>query len=89
MDHDHENGLIRREGLISKFKTSLDGKQIITMNIFTNISRSKGNQVIEIAQLIDYNMMNIFLEKSYKKYSGEANPRSKLNRSLDQQSEMI
>ena len=39
-------------------------------------------------------MRNIFLEKSYTKYGGEASPRpfyekSKLSVSLDQQSEML
>ena len=31
-----------------------------------NISRSKGNQAMKFGQLIEYNMINIFLEKSYK-----------------------
>ena len=30
-----------------------------------NISRSKGNQPVNFRQLIEYNMRNIFLEKSY------------------------
>ena len=37
------------------------------MRIFTNISRSKGNQAITFGQLIEYTKRNIFLEKSYKK----------------------
>ena len=45
-------------------------------------------------ELIEYNLRNIFLEKSYTKYGGEASPRpffkkSKLIKSLDQQSEML
>ena len=32
-------------------------------------------------QLIDYNMRNIFLEKSYTKFSGEARPRPFYKRS--------
>ena len=47
----------------------------------------------EIGQLIEYNMKNIFLGKSYIKCGGEASPRtsyklSKLSKSVDQQSEM-
>ena len=58
-----------------------------------NISRSKGNQTMKFGQLIEYNMRNIFLEKSHTKCGGEASPRpfhitSKLSISPDQQSEM-
>ena len=54
-----------------------------------NISRSKSNPTITFGQLIEYNMRNIFLEKSYTKYGGETIPRllskkSKLSISLDQ-----
>ena len=64
------------------------------MHILLNISRSKGNQTIKFDQLIDYDMRNIFLEKSYAKYGGKASLRlfdikSKLIISLEQQSEMI
>ena len=59
------------------------------MHIFPDISRSKGNQTIKFGQLIEYNMRNIFLEKSYTKCGGETIPRpfskkSKLSLSLDQ-----
>ena len=37
----------------------------------TNISRSKGNQAMKFGQLIEYNLRNIFLEKSYTKCGGE------------------
>ena len=43
--------------------TSQAGRQIRTMYILPNILRSKGNQVMKISQLIEYNMKNIFLEK--------------------------
>ena len=64
------------------------GSQTIATHILTNILRSKGNQTIKFSQVIEYNMRNIFLEKSYKKYSGETIPRpfsknSKLTISLD------
>ena len=65
------------------------GKQTIAMHLLPNISRSKGNQTMKYGQLIEYNMRNIFLEKSYTRCGGETIPRpfskkSKLNTSLDQ-----
>ena len=38
--------------------------------MFSNISRSKGNQEMKFGPLIEYNMRNIFVEKSYTKYAG-------------------
>ena len=54
-----------------------------------NISRSEGNQGTEFDQLTEYNIRNIFLEKSYTKYGGKTIPRpfsekSKLSKCLDQ-----
>ena len=49
-------------------------KQTTAIHILPNISRSKGNQTMKFGQLKEYNMRNIFLEKSYKKYGGEAIP---------------
>ena len=40
-----------------------------------NISRIRGNQTMKFGQLIEYNMRNIFLEKSYAKCRREAIPR--------------
>ena len=51
------------------------GQQITTTLTLSNFSRSKDNQAIRFGQLIEYNMRNNFLEKSYTKYSGEASPR--------------
>ena len=45
----------------SKFMTSQTGKQIITIHILPNISRSKANQATKFGQLIEYNMRNVFL----------------------------
>ena len=45
------------------------------MHILPNISRSKDNQAMKFGQLIEYNMKNIFLEKSYTKCGGETIPR--------------
>ena len=36
---------------------------------------SKGNQIMKFGQLIEYNMRNIFIEKSYIKCGGETIPR--------------
>ena len=69
--------------------TTQTGKQTIAIRILTNISRSKGNQAIKFGQFIEYNMRNIFLEKSHTKCDGDTIPRlfskiSKLSMSLDQ-----
>ena len=55
--------------------TSLTEQQIITIHILSNISRGKGNYTIKLGQLIEYNMWNNFLEKSYTKCGGDAIPR--------------
>ena len=47
--------------------TSQSGKQTISTNILSNISRSKDNQTMKLSQLIEYNMMDIFYEKSNTK----------------------
>ena len=53
------------------------------------MSREKGNQTMKFGQLIEYNMRNIFVEKSYTKCARETIPRplskkSKLSISLNQ-----
>ena len=63
-------------------------KQTIGIHILANISRSKGNQTMKLCQLIEYNMINIFLKKSPTKCGGETIPRffykkSNLNISLN------
>ena len=55
--------------------TSQPGEQTIAIRILPNISRSKGNQAMKFGQLIEYNMRNIFVEKSYTKCAGETIPR--------------
>ena len=55
---------------------------------------SKVNQIMKYGHLIEYNLTNMFLQKSYIKCGGETNPRtfskkSKLHTSLDQQSEIV
>ena len=89
-----QNNLIRKIRLISNFMTSQPGQQTIIIHVFTNILGSKGNQTMKFGNLIEYNMRNVFLEKSYTKYGGETSPRlfsgkSKLTISLDQQSKVL
>ena len=47
----------------------------LVIHILPNISRSKGDQTMKFGQLIEYNMGNIFLEKSCTKYGGKTSPR--------------
>ena len=51
--------------------TSQPGEQTIVIYILPNISKSKGNQVMKFGQLIEYNMRNLFVEKSYTKWDEE------------------
>ena len=60
--------------IISKSVTSQPGYETITMHILPNVSRNKGNQAIEFGELIEYNMRNIFVEKSYTRCAGETIP---------------
>ena len=74
--------------------TSQPGEQIIVIHMLPNISRSKDNQTMKFAQLIDCNIRNIFLEKSSSKRCGETSPRPfskklKLSISLDQWSKVL
>ena len=69
--------------------TSQPRKQTIAIHILFTISKSKGNQSIAFGQLIEFNMRNTFLKKSYTKRDGKTIPRpfckkSKLSISLDQ-----
>ena len=54
---------------------SQPGYQTIVVHILPNISRSKENQKVKVGQLMEFNMRNIFLEKSYTKCDGETSPR--------------
>ena len=56
--------------------TSQLEKQIISIHIFSNISRSKDSQTMEFGQLIEYNMRKILLEKPYTKCGGKTSPRT-------------
>ena len=61
--------------LILKFMTSQLGRQTIAIHIIPKISRNKGNLKMKFGQLIEFNMRNIFLEKSCTKCGGENIPR--------------
>ena len=50
--------------LISKFRISSTEKQIITIHILSDISRSKRNQTMESCKLIEHNVRNIIPQKS-------------------------
>ena len=43
--------------------TSETKQQTITVHKLPNITRSKGKQAMKFGKLIEYNMINIFLEK--------------------------
>ena len=68
-------------------------KQIIMIHTLLNISRSKGNFTMKFGQFIEYNMKNIFLEKSYTKCGNGTGLRiskiSKLSISRGHQSENL
>ena len=51
--------------------TSQPGYEAVTIHTFSNIRRSKSNQTRKYGQLIEYNMKNIFVEKSCSKCGGE------------------
>ena len=51
------------------------GLQTIAIQILPDISRSKGSQTMKFVQLIECNMRNIFLEKSYTQCGAETSPR--------------
>ena len=43
------------------------GKRTVAIQVFANVSRSKGNQTMESGPLIEYKIRNISLEKPFKK----------------------
>ena len=55
--------------------TSQSGKETIAIHTLPNISRHKHNQTVKLHQLIENNITNIFLQKSYKKWRRETIPR--------------
>ena len=55
---------------------SQTGQQMITTHLLPNISRIKGNKTKKFGQLIEFNMTNIFPEKSNTECRGETSPRT-------------
>ena len=43
------------------------GKRTVAIQVFTNVSRSKGNQTMKFGPLIEYKIRNISLEKPCKR----------------------
>ena len=90
----YKNSLIKKIRSIFKFLTSQPGQQTITIHILPNISKSKGNQTMKFSQLIEYNITNTSVGKSYTKCAGETISRtlpkiSKLSISLDQKCKVL
>ena len=86
--------LDQKDKLISNFMTSHPGQQTILIRILPNILKSKGNQTMKFGKLMEYNMRNIFLDKSNSKCGGENSLRSfsgklRMNVYLDQQSKVL
>ena len=70
------------------------GKQTIVMQTLLNILRSKDNQTMKFGKLVEYNMRNMFPDKSQTKFGGETITRpfykkSKLSIFLDQQYKVL
>ena len=74
--------------------TSQPGKQIPAIHTLSNTVRSKTTQEFKFVQLIQYDMENLFFEKSYTKWGGETISRpfpkkSKSSVSLDLQFKVL
>ena len=47
-------------------------KETITVYILFNISETKSNQTMKYGQVIEYNLKNIFLQKSWRNWGRES-----------------
>ena len=56
--------------------TSQFGSQTIKIRILSNISGIKNNQTMKFGQLIEFNKINIFLQKSCRKGGRQTSSRS-------------
>ena len=54
---------------------SQPGLQTIAIHKLPNISQNKGNQTTQFGLLIEYNKINIFLQKLCRKWSKETSSR--------------
>ena len=89
-----EKWLDQKDKVNFKFMTSQPGKETIAIHTLPDISIIEENQTMKLGQLIEYDMRNTFLEKSYAKCGGEAIPRPfseepKLSISLDEQPKFL
>ena len=64
------------EILLFHLKNSFCSQNISTL-ILPNISKIKDNQTMKFCQFIEYNMRNLFLEKSFAKCGGKTIPVNK------------
>ena len=55
--------MIRKIRLALKFMTSQPGLQTIAIHMLPNISQSKDNRTMKFGQLVEYNKINMFLQK--------------------------
>ena len=69
------NGLIRKIRLTSKLMTSQTRLQTISIHVMHKTSQNKGNQTMKFGQLIEYNKIEIFLQKLCRKWGKESNSR--------------
>ena len=65
------------------------GKQTIIIHILPIILKSEGYQTMKFGQLIECNIINIFLKKLYTEFGEETSPKPfsekyKFSKSLDQ-----
>ena len=67
--------LLLKSWLVSKFMTSQTSEHIVAINILSDISRTKIKQAKKFGQLIEYNMITIFLEKLSEKCGEKASSR--------------
>ena len=75
-DHaERKNGMIWKRKLISKFITPQFGNLVHWQLHYTCFLQSKGNQTMELDQLIEYNKRNISLQKSWRKWGRETSSR--------------
>ena len=85
----NEFTVVRQDAL--HFDSIMNPKSKVWFGLLPNVWRIKGNQTMKFDPLIDYNVRNIFLEKSYTKCDRETSARPfskklKLSISLDQES---
>ena len=73
--HVKKTDLIRKIRLISNFMTLQPGLKTVAIHILPNISWIKSDQTMKLGQLIEYNKINIFIQKLCKKLGSETSSR--------------